>query len=59
MRPGGGSVVSKGEPTHVSTSRFVHLLTLTLCQLSMTAVMDLKGRLRRADDAEFLLQTDR
>jgi hypothetical protein len=37
----------------------LHLLTLTLCQLSMTAVMDLKGRLRRADDAEFLLQTDR
>jgi len=38
MRPGGGSV-SKGEPTHESTSRFeltqlVHLLTLTLCQLS-------------------------
>ena len=62
MRPGGGSV-SKGEPTHVSTSRFgltrLCLLTLTLRQLSITAVMDLEGRLRRADDAEFLLQTDR
>jgi hypothetical protein len=62
MRPGGGSV-SKVGPTHVvialRADAQLHLLTLTICQPSMTAVMNLEGRLRRADDAEFLLQTDR
>jgi hypothetical protein len=55
MRPGGGSVNKEARRAHpVDTAS----TSLTLCQLTMT-VMDLESRLRRADDTEFLLQTER